>query len=68
LSLVGSEMAKLWKELLGLIVIFVGIGLFLYGSNSYNAAVGYTGLILLLAGIAAEIIFEVQGYLRKSGS
>ena len=61
-------MVAFWKELVGLIVIFAGIGLFLYGSNSYNAAVGYTGLILLVAGVVAEIVFEVQGYLRKSGS
>ena len=60
-------MVAFWKELIGLIVIFAGIGLFLYGSNSYNAVVGYAGLILLVAGVVAEIVFEVQGYLRKSG-
>jgi hypothetical protein len=61
-------MVAFWKELLGLAVIFVGIGLFLYGSNSYNASIGYAGLILFLAGVIAEIVFEVLGYLRKSGS
>jgi hypothetical protein len=61
-------MVAFWKELLGLAVIFVGIGLFLYGSNSYNASIGYAGLILFLAGVIAEIVFEIMGYLRKSGS
>jgi hypothetical protein len=61
-------MVAFWKELVGLVVIFAGIGLFLYGSNSYDAVVGYAGLILFIAGVVAEIVFEVQGYLRKSGS
>jgi hypothetical protein len=61
-------MVAFWKELVGLVVIFAGIGLFLYGSNSYDAVVGYAGLILFIAGVVAEIVFEVQGYLKKSGS
>ena len=61
-------MVAFWKELVGLVVIFAGIGLFLCGSNSYDAVVGYAGLILFIAGVVAEIVFEVQGYLRKSGS
>lgn len=61
-------MPGFWKELLGLIVILLGIGLFLYGSNSYNATVGYAGVVLFLIGVIAEIVLEVQGYLRKSGS
>ncbi len=68
MGLVEGVVVTSWKELVGLAVIFSGIGLFLYGSNTYNAVVGYAGLILLIVGIAAEIVFEVQGYLRKRES
>jgi hypothetical protein len=44
----------------------VGGILFLYGSNYYNAAVGWTGVYLIFGGILAEIILKVyEGIIER---
>jgi len=43
----------------------LGSILFLYGSNSYNAVLGWSGLCILVAAIFAEIALEVYQHIRK---
>lgn len=54
-----------WKDFACLCIIIVGIILFLYGSNYYNAAVGWTGVYFIFGGILAEIILKVYESIIK---
>jgi len=54
-----------WKDLVCLCLIVIGAVLFGYGSNYYNAFVGWFGVYLLFGGILAEIILKVYEILRK---
>jgi uncharacterized membrane protein len=51
--------------LISVVFIIVGLGLFLYGANIYNAVIGWTGLCLGVAGVLLYVVpfFYVQ--LRK---
>ncbi|MEM3731419.1 MAG: hypothetical protein QW667_05910 [Candidatus Bathyarchaeia archaeon] len=40
-------------------IIIIGIILFIYGSNYYNAFAGWTGVFLALGGIVAGLILRV---------
>ena len=57
-----------WKDLASLGIIVLGIILFLYGSNAYDAVIGWTGVTLILAGIAAQIILRIYDFLMKKGN
>ncbi len=48
-----------WRDLVLLVVFIVGIVLFLYGANVFNATLGWTGIGVMLAAIVAEIAFRV---------
>ena len=48
------------KDLLCLCLAILGGILFLYGSNIYNAVLGWSGLCILAAAIIAEIALEVH--------
>jgi len=54
-----------WKEILCVCVIVVGMILFLYGANYYNAVIGWTGFSLILGSFFAEIVFKVYERTRK---
>ncbi|MGQ9529910.1 MAG: hypothetical protein ACUVQX_04855 [Candidatus Bathycorpusculaceae bacterium] len=54
-----------WNEITCLCIIIIGVALFLYGSNSYNATVGWVGVYLMFGGILAEIILKVYGDIIK---
>ena len=56
-----------WKDLACLGVIIFGLVLFLYGSNYYTAAVGWTGVCLIIVGFFAEIVLQVYEALMKRG-
>jgi len=43
----------------------MGVILFLYGANYYNAVIGWTGFSLILGGFFAEIAFKVYESVRK---
>jgi uncharacterized membrane protein HdeD (DUF308 family) len=49
-----------WTDIACLVLVVVGIILFLYGANAYDATVGWTGIGLLLGGLIAYI--ALQGY------
>ena len=56
-----------WKDLVCLCLIVIGVVLFVYGSNYYDAFVGWFGVYLVFGGIFAEIILKVYETLRKKG-
>jgi hypothetical protein len=43
----------------------IGVILFLYGANYYNAVIGWTGFSLMIGGFFVEIAFKVYGRVRK---
>jgi len=57
-----------WKDIVCLCVIVIGVVLFLYGSNYYNAVVGWTGVCLVFGGLFAEIIVKVCEIVAKRES
>ena len=57
-----------WKSLAMLIVFLLGIVLFLYGANYYDAVIGWAGVFLIVGAIVAYLVMEVYVILRKRGS
>lgn len=57
-----------WKDLVGLGIILIGVVLFLYGGNYFNATVGWTGVYLIIGGFLVEIILYVYGEFKKKSS
>jgi len=53
------------NDLICLILAILGVVLFLYGSNYYNAILGWSGVFLIVAAILAEVALEVYAYIRK---
>jgi hypothetical protein len=56
-----------WISVGILLVAVLGIILFLYGSNAYNAISGWAGVFLIVGAIAVYLAREVHGALRKRG-
>ncbi len=54
-----------WKDLVLVIVFIVGVVLFLYGANYFNAAVGWTGIGLILAALVAGIALRIYESIGK---
>jgi hypothetical protein len=48
-----------WKGLACLIAVILGIVLFLYGANYYDAVVGWTGLGLFVGGILVYVLLRI---------
>jgi len=57
-----------WLNWVSAILVIAGIGLFLYGTNVYNAAAGWTGFCLGLAGILLCVANYLCGQLSKKES
>jgi hypothetical protein len=53
----GKSMSRIDWTLLGLFI--VGFLLFLYGANTYDAVVGYSGIYLFIGAIAAYLIIFI---------
>ena len=49
-----------WKDIVCVILVILGIVLFLYGSNAYDAVSGYAGIGLFIFGIVLYTV--LQGY------
>jgi drug/metabolite transporter (DMT)-like permease len=56
-----------WKDLVCLCIVIIGVVLFLYGSNYYNASIGWSGVYLIIAGLLAETILTVYESIKKKG-
>lgn len=56
-----------WKEIVCVCVIVIGMILFLYGANYYNAMIGWTGFSLIIGVFFffAEIVFKVYERVKK---
>ncbi len=52
---------------MSLCLVFVGIVLFLYGANYFEALVGWAGVFLVVVGILAEIVLKLIEAARKKG-
>ncbi len=57
-----------WTDWTLLGVFILGFLLFLYGANTYNAAVGYTGIYLFIGSIAAYLVIYLYKELRGKAS
>jgi len=64
-NLVRDVFRVSWKDLAIMLFIILGVVLFLYGSNYYNAVYGWSGLFLIFAGIMVYVAREVYGALIK---
>ena len=54
-----------WTDWSLLAVFIAGFLLFLYGANTYNSVVGYSGIYLFIGSIAAYIIIYLYKELKK---
>ena len=48
-----------------LAIFIVGFLLFLYGANTYNAAVGYAGIYMFVGSIVAYLVIYIYKELTK---
>jgi hypothetical protein len=55
----------MWKGILCVCVIVMGVILFLYGANCYDAAIGWMGFCLILGGFFAGIVLKLYENIRK---
>jgi drug/metabolite transporter (DMT)-like permease len=55
-----------WKDIVCIILVILGIVLFLYGSNAYDAVSGYTGIGLFVGGIVLYAVLQVYKSLLKN--
>ena len=54
-----------WRDLVPLAIVIVGIVLFLYGSNYYDAMIGWVGVALVLGGVILEMVLRIYAFMRK---
>jgi membrane-bound ClpP family serine protease len=54
-----------WKDLICLCIVIIGLVLFLYGANYYDAFIGWTGVYLIIAGFLVKIALTVWESLKK---
>jgi arginine exporter protein ArgO len=53
------------KDLVLLCIVILGVVAFLYGSNYFDATIGWGGISLVVAGCVAEIVLELYSFVRK---
>ncbi|MGD0070777.1 MAG: hypothetical protein ABSB71_04370 [Candidatus Bathyarchaeia archaeon] len=54
-----------WTDWACLGIFVLGFLLFLYGANTYNTIIGYTGVYLFIGAIAAYLIIYIYKELTK---
>jgi len=57
-----------WINGLYLGIVILGVMLFLYGANNYDAVVGWTGVFLCIAAILAFLIHYIYRELTKTNA
>jgi len=57
-----------WKDLVPLVLVILGIILFLYGANYYDALTGWAGIFLVLLGIVVEVVLRIYTFQMKKRS
>lgn len=48
-----------------MLIVIVGVVLFLYGANYYDAGVGWAGVGLFVGGVLSYVLLKVYEYLVK---
>jgi hypothetical protein len=56
-----------WKDIVCFVLVILGIVLFLYGSNAYDAVAGYTGIGLFIGGIVLYAVLQAYKAVLKNG-
>ncbi|MCL2643134.1 MAG: hypothetical protein FWD52_06455 [Candidatus Bathyarchaeota archaeon] len=54
-----------WLNWVSILLVFVGLGLFLYGANVYDATIGWTGFYLGVTGILLCVAAYVYAQFKK---
>ncbi|MEM2105351.1 MAG: hypothetical protein QXV21_02630 [Candidatus Bathyarchaeia archaeon] len=54
-----------WYEITCVLVLFVGVVLFLYGANYYDALIGWTGVALVVGAFFVEVFLKVYEILSR---
>jgi membrane-bound ClpP family serine protease len=54
-----------WINWVCLGIIVLGVMLFLYGANYYDATVGWAGVYLVIIGLLAILVLYIYGELTK---
>jgi hypothetical protein len=54
-----------WTDWTLLVLFIFGILLFLYGANTYNVVVGYSGVYLFIGSIAAYLVVYIYKEMTK---
>jgi len=54
-----------WYDIMCFLIFFVGVVLFLYGANYYEASVGWTGVALVVGAFFAAFFFKVYELLSR---
>jgi len=57
-----------WKDIICLFAVIIGVILFLYGANYYDAVIGWIGIFLIVAGLAFELVFRLYEVIGKRSS
>ena len=55
-----------WKDIICVILVILGIVLFLYGSNAYDAVAGYAGISLFIGGIVSYAVLQAYRVVLKN--
>jgi membrane-bound ClpP family serine protease len=55
-----------WKDIVCVILVILGIVLFLYGSNAYDAVAGYAGIGLFIGGIVLYAVLQAYKAVLKN--
>jgi heme A synthase len=48
-----------WTDILCFVLVILGVALFLYGANVYNAVSGYGGIGLFVLGIVLYVALQI---------
>ena len=54
-----------WKDVVCVVLVILGIVLFLYGSNAYDAVAGYAGIGLFIGGIVLYAVLQAYKVMLK---
>ena len=55
-----------WKDIVCVVLVILGIVLFLYGSNAYDAVAGYAGIGLFIGGIVLYAVLQAYNAVLKN--
>jgi len=56
-----------WKDIVYVVLVILGIVLFLYGSNAYDAVSGYAGIGFFIGGIVLYAVLQAYKAVLRNG-